>query len=390
VEELDYYHGREQSLIKHEILRKYLQRLTYKVILGLKRPQFTLTYIDGFSGPWQSRSETFCDTSFQLALDELRAAREELANKHHLQLNLRCLFVEKDDRAFHQLEQHLKDSTDIELKLIHGEFEKNIPKVLDFARSRDNLFTFIFIDPTGWTGFGLNAISPLLQLWHSEVLINFMTKDIIRFVDDQRPEIRATFQDLFGSDEIQSAWRGLQGREREEAIVEAYRRRLKEVVGYKYSANAIIFHPEKDRTHFHLIYATRNLEGLRTFRDSERKAMAKQNQIRNITKQERQIERPKNLALFSAEEVGSDNYYQELRTRFLEICQSKMIAFLELRKRCLFKKLLSFLEIPLIYENDIQDFLWGLKRKGVIEIEGLTNKERVIKEDHVLSLVRIV
>jgi hypothetical protein len=36
VEELDYYHGREQSLIKHEILRKYLQRLTYKVVLGLK------------------------------------------------------------------------------------------------------------------------------------------------------------------------------------------------------------------------------------------------------------------------------------------------------------------------------------------------------------------
>jgi three-Cys-motif partner protein len=87
-------------------------------------------------------------------------------------LNLRCLFVEKDDQAFRQLEQHLKNSTDIELKLIHGEFEKNIPNVLDFACVRDNLFTFIFIDPTGWTGFGLNAISPLLQLWYSVYFIS--------------------------------------------------------------------------------------------------------------------------------------------------------------------------------------------------------------------------
>jgi hypothetical protein len=59
--------------------------------------------------------------------------------------------------------------------------------------------------------------------------MNFMTKDIVRFIDDQRPEIKTTFQDLFGSDEIQSAWGGLQGREREEAIVEAYWRRLKPV-----------------------------------------------------------------------------------------------------------------------------------------------------------------
>jgi len=231
VKELEYYRGREQSLIKHEILRKYLQRLTYKVVLGFKKSQFTLTYIDGFSGPWQSQSETFCDTSFQIALDELRMARQELADKHNIRLNLRCLFVEKNHQAFRLLEQHLINSTDIELKLIHGEFEKSIPEVLNFVRVKDNHFTFIFIDPTGWTGFGLNAISPLLRLQYSEVLINFMMKDIIRFIDDQRPEIRASFNDLFGTSGVQEVWKGLQGREREEKIVEAYRKRLKEVIG---------------------------------------------------------------------------------------------------------------------------------------------------------------
>lgn len=273
--DLEYYRGREQSLIKHYILSKYLQRLTYKIVLGLKRPHFTLTYIDGFSGPWQSRSETFSDTSFQIAIDQLRTVREDLADKHHIQLDLRCLFVEKEEPAFRKLQEHLNGITDIELELINGEFEDNIPRVLNFARSNENLFTFIFIDPTGWTGFGLNAITPLLRLHYSEVLINFMTKDIIRFIDDERVEIKATFRDLFGADEVQRLWPGLQGREREEAIVEAYRQRLKEVVGYQYAANAVIFHPEKDRTHFHLIYGTRNLEGLRVFRDSEQKAMEK-------------------------------------------------------------------------------------------------------------------
>jgi three-Cys-motif partner protein len=95
MEDLEYYRGREQSLIKHEVLKRYLQRLTYKVVLGLKKPHYTLTYIDGFSGPWQSRSETFSDTSFQIAINELRAARDTLANKHGIQLHLRCVFVEK-------------------------------------------------------------------------------------------------------------------------------------------------------------------------------------------------------------------------------------------------------------------------------------------------------
>lgn len=382
MKELKYYRGREQSLIKHEILRKYLQRLTYKVVLGFKKSQFTLTYIDGFSGPWQSQSETFCDTSFQIALDELRMARQELADKHNIRLNLRCLFVEKNHQAFRLLEQHLINSTDIELKLIHGEFEKSIPEVLNFVRVKDNHFTFIFIDPTGWTGFGLNAISPLLRLQYSEVLINFMMKDIIRFIDDQRPEIRASFNDLFGTSGVQEVWKGLQGREREEKIVEAYRKRLKEVIGYKYTANAVILHPQKDRTHFHLIYGTRNLEGLRTFREIERKAMEKQNYVRNIAKQERQIERTKNLALFSGEEVGCCDYYEELRLRNLEFCKSEIKNFLQQRKAVLFEKLLLFLEIPLIYEQDIQDFLKELKQEGLIEFDGLKARERKLKLNH--------
>lgn len=55
----------------------------------------------------------------------------------------------------------------------------------------------IFIDPTGWTGYPLQKITPLLKL-RGEVLINFMSDHINRFIDDPRPNIAQQFDDLFG------------------------------------------------------------------------------------------------------------------------------------------------------------------------------------------------
>ena len=67
------YEGREQSLIKHLILKNYLQKLTYKVAVGLSRKRSTIviTYIDGFSGPWQTQTPDYSDSSFQIAINDL-------------------------------------------------------------------------------------------------------------------------------------------------------------------------------------------------------------------------------------------------------------------------------------------------------------------------------
>jgi len=248
------YDGREQSLIKHLILKNYLQKLTYKIAIGLSRIRSTIviTYIDGFSGPWQTKTSDYSDTSFQIAINELRTVRETL-QKMNINLSLRCLFVEKEKQSFQRLEKHMQGINDIQVKLIHGEFETNISEAIKFAQSDGNMFTFTFIDPTGWTGFGMNAIRPLIRLKYSEILINFMTKDVIRFIDDNRPEIKATFIDLFGDFEVQKLWLNLQSREREEAIISAYRQRLKEESGFEYVADAIVLNPEKDRIQFAML-----------------------------------------------------------------------------------------------------------------------------------------
>jgi three-Cys-motif partner protein len=154
------------------------------------------------------------DTSFQIAINELRKVRDDLRGRE-INLTLRCLFVEIDDEAFFRLQEYVNKINDIQIKLIHGSFEDTIPEIVQFAKADNNMFTFTFIDPTGWKGFRMNNIRPLLKLPSSEVLINFMTDFIIRFIDDKRQEIKDTFIDLFGTEKVQEQWKELKGRKRE-------------------------------------------------------------------------------------------------------------------------------------------------------------------------------
>ena len=70
------YEGREQSQAKHLILRLYLQRFAH--IIGTWND--AITYVDCFSGPWDVQNANLSDSSFSIALDELRKAKQTLGN----------------------------------------------------------------------------------------------------------------------------------------------------------------------------------------------------------------------------------------------------------------------------------------------------------------------
>src|SRR5437870_456076 len=95
------YIGREQSLVKHYILRRYLERFAH--IIGSWAS--TITYVDCFSGPWKSEASDLSDTSFAIALGELRKARETLKEKKHRTIGIRCLFLEENAKAHTQLQE---------------------------------------------------------------------------------------------------------------------------------------------------------------------------------------------------------------------------------------------------------------------------------------------
>ena len=62
--DLSNYIGREQSYVKHVVLDTYLERFAH--IIGSWKD--SITYIDGFSGPWNSQTQDFSDSSFGIAL----------------------------------------------------------------------------------------------------------------------------------------------------------------------------------------------------------------------------------------------------------------------------------------------------------------------------------
>lgn len=209
----EYYRGREQTYLKHFFLERYLERVAYNI--GSFTDDFV--YVDGFSGPWKAADESLEDTSFVIAIKKLREVRDGLA-KVGRSPRIRCLFVEKDPVAFEALKNAVKDVDDITVQVIHGDFEEKIGEILRFI---GKAFSLMFIDPTGWTGFGLKQIAPILQHRPGEVLVNFMFDHINRFLDDPRPETTASFNELFGG----PGWEHLleAGPGREDAVVDFYR-----------------------------------------------------------------------------------------------------------------------------------------------------------------------
>src|SRR5436190_11622608 len=112
------YDGREQTLVKHFILRNYLLRLA--LIVGPWSR--AINYIDCFSGPWNVRSENYQDSSFGIAITELRKARDTLAERS-IDLRLRCFFLEKERAAYEKLSAFAGGITDVQIETKNEQLE---------------------------------------------------------------------------------------------------------------------------------------------------------------------------------------------------------------------------------------------------------------------------
>src|ERR1700674_876200 len=92
------YAGREQAYVKHVFLERYLESLVFKTASKFDH----IVYVDGFAGPWQSASERFEDTSFGIALNALRRAKEAW-KKNGRDVSMTALLVEQNTAAHARL-----------------------------------------------------------------------------------------------------------------------------------------------------------------------------------------------------------------------------------------------------------------------------------------------
>jgi three-Cys-motif partner protein len=362
------YLGRVQTYVKHLVLSLYLERLAY--CIGFKRG---LVYVDGFAGPWRNEGEDLTDTSPYLALNRLAAVREGL-EKAGRSPRLRAIFVELEEAKATDLRHCAAKFPQIPSKVLIGSFEEKLGEI-EALLGED--FGFLFIDPTGWSGYPLEAIAPVLQGRGREVLINFMFDHVNRFVE-LPGSTEGSFDQLFGH----GNWRerippkGDQGRE--EAIVRLYAEGLKERCGFAHVTFTRVLKPGTKRTYFYLIYGTHHHKGLLEFRSIEKKALFLQEEARLEVAREKQA--PGQGSLFGPEVLvdHGDVSFAKERSRWLERAKEKIVR--ELRDRDLWfeQDLLPLgLEEPYVWREDIRDFVLELRRDGKIKISGMTGKKRV-------------
>lgn len=362
------YRGREQTYLKHFFLERYLERVAYNI--GSFAREFV--YVDGFSGPWQSQDEALQDTSFMIAISKLRTVQSGLSKVGRTP-KVRCLFIEKDSDAFRALESAIQRVTDIECKPLPGEFEELIPQIGNFI---GRAFSLVFIDPAGWTGFGLKRVEPLLR-HRGEVIVNFMFDHINRFLENPSPDLSPSFDELFGGPGWESAVQATS--RREESIIELYCSRMRTIGGFSHVTSTRILNPTKDRTYFYLVYGTRHPKGVIEFRKVEEEALSEQERIRLDAKEASRLERTNQPLLIPAAELPSGPTALDIeRAVRLPEAKAKLRTRLDAQGKIDYDSALALmLETPLVFERDVKAMLHALQNDGYLRIEGLKSKQRV-------------
>lgn len=373
------YAGKEQSQVKHEVLRRYLEQFSHIIFSKWD----SITYIDGFSGPWNSVSSDLRDSSFSIAVHQLRSAKNHHAQRGR-KVRAKCVFVEENAKAFEALKTFATQQSDIEVECHNATFEQSIPAILASLRANPQTFAFTLIDPTGWTGFALQRIRPLLRFVPGEVLVNFMTGHIIRFIDV--PVVRPQLVAAFGSEEPLMRMGQLKGLERIDSCVEEYCKSLKDAGDFKFVCPAIVLQPTKDRPHFHLIYGSRSAKGLEVFKNAERKAMEVMEQSRAQADQRRRSSQGQR-SLFDAKDMPPSQYYSDLRDRYINRAREEVQSKLKAATRVPYDDVwATALKQPLVWEVDVKSWIKVWQNADAVRIEGLEGKERVPKrgKNHVL------
>lgn len=360
--EINRYSGREQTFAKHFILRRYLQALAFKVL-----NYGDIAYVDGFSGPWKTETEDFSDSSFMIAIRTLLEVQQEVEKRIGVRRKVRCFFSEENSKTFESLARAVRDyhkpHDGFEIQTYLGRFEDAVDEVQQLIGSS---FPLIFIDPTGWTGYPFAKIKPLFERQRCEVLITFMYDFVYRFTHSDDKATVESLNHIFGG----PGWRTRldPNLSRGDGIIKLFRDTLKTIGDFKCVVSTRIDRPTIDRPHFFIVYATKRLEGLKAFRQTEYDAL--RFHVRNRgSAQERKREKQTGMAdLFaghqaSVRESDFDQTVQEQK----ELASAELMKILRSRKNVRFEDvLIELLESYMLRETNIKDICVQLAKDGKI------------------------
>jgi three-Cys-motif partner protein len=380
------YSGRDQTFAKHFILKRYLQTLTFKLLEG-GRP--VLTYVDGFSGPWESKASDYSDTSFMIAIGVLKDAHQRFRDKGTPK-EIRCFFVEENASAYRQLKAavmaHHDPANAFHVATYCGRFEDAVPQIITFV---SNSFALTFIDPTGWTGYPYNKVSPILRHRPGEILVNFMYDYVNRFIGSDDPKIVSTFDPILGGPN----WKDRLDKNlpRGRAAEKLFREELQKVGAFKYVLSTCIDKSTADRPHFAIAYGTRSPKGLKAFRQVEYDALRDHGKRRVEAKQERQEARTGQRSLFGAGDLPAPNSLDTIVAGNREKALIWTKEYLPThRSPVKFTQICAaILELFMLRETDVKDICVDLSKSGVIKAPWRDEvpKKQKPHDHHLIELV---
>jgi len=362
------YRGREQTYVKHKLLRNYLDRFGHKIGSKWK----CINYVDCFAGPWESAEPGYADTSFGIAVNALSKAQRDLAEAIGRHVRLRFCFIESDPKSFTEPTRYAesKRAANLEIVTLKGTFEDHIQDVRTFVTDGGpKAFRFLLLDPKGWTGFALSKVAPLVEDRSAEILVNVMTYHIRRFVTQEAHA--SNFEDLFADDTVADEAAALSGTQREQFLVQRYSENLKRMAGFAYTSIAAIFRAAEDTVHYYLVFGTNSAHGVQVFKEAERVAFETGESARHEAKSRKRIKRTGQgeLDVFGEGLQPPSSIARNLRSVYREQARGKLAVLLRPGSSVAYDDLLgTVLQTPLIWETDLLGWIDELVEQRRVSI----------------------
>ena len=377
------YRDREQTFFKHQVLRHYLRSWSQKLAHPSRGGRAVrLWYVDCFAGPWESRNMSRADTSVAIglgALEEALVTNDASTGR----LEAGAVFVEANSASARELRRFLdnREKRGVRHHVLDGAFGD---RVSDIAALIGSDAAFVFVDPTGWKGAGMNHIAPLVARPFRDVLVNVMFHHLNRWKDDPRTFLRDQMREFFGLGEADLPT-GLD----ESTLMSLYRRQLRDRAQLQHVADLAVPHPSIDRTFFRLVVGGHHPEVLHLFRDIEEKVVGRDaGEVRQRAKARIREQRTRMLELPLGTVPTIDVRYRRMRNEDLVKAMAAMHAHLNahgpLSFRSLWPVLLSDYHIRRV---DLGAAIREEAAVGRLKVEGIGKRDRSIKDDHIIRLV---
>jgi three-Cys-motif partner protein len=252
------YAGREQTYFKHLILHLYLVKFGPKLASLARFRAITLWYCDVFAGPWKSQSGDYRDTSVYVGLTAMREARR-IWQERGITVQLAAAFVEKDPNSLAELKRLCEQFADeIGIHVFDGTFQDRVSAINSMIGENP---AFVLVDPTGWSGAGMDYVARLAKGRWRDVMIR-IPSEAHRFKG--RPEVREEMANFFGVGP-----EDLGPEVEQDELIRRYCRQLKRRAALQLSAEMAVPYARSRAISCWLAVGGHHSEVLKVFRDVE-------------------------------------------------------------------------------------------------------------------------